>query len=191
MPLRILSLFVLIAGLVLVAIGCGDNDGETREDASAALSEYFADYVAIDQDVNGRIRALKTAYPDNYFDVADKTKFSLQQTKDSFSEYVALFDEFLDRFEDLTAPEQVQNLHRRTLDANQAVNAINDIRLDLLNGLTTAEEVDAIFLADDPEFAEAVTVQHELCVEFEERAADYNVVYDLPCAEVAEEPAAD
>ncbi len=108
---RTTSLFVLMTGLALIAGACGSDDGETGDDVSAAISDYFNGYRVIHEDVNGRIRALDDQYPEAF-------RGDVQQTKNSFTEYVALYDEFLYRVNELEAPGEVEDLHEEILEGN-------------------------------------------------------------------------
>ena len=87
-------------------VACGGDDGRSKGEVKAELTAYFDKYRAIHEDVNGRIVGLKTKYPQGYLDLADKSVADLQQTKDSYRDYAALFDEFDSRVRALDPPRR-------------------------------------------------------------------------------------
>ncbi len=137
-------------------------------------------YRAIHEDVNGRIVGLKTKYPQGYLDLADKSVADLQQTKDSYRDYAALFDEFDSRVRALDPPPEISDLVKQVLDADQAVSAINHDRLTKLEAASSTAELGSIF-AEDPAFTAAVDRTVELCTSLIDRAKQYDYELDLPC----------
>jgi hypothetical protein len=174
------SLLLLSFGLLAIVAGCGGDDGRPREEVKSALTDYFDQYLAVHQDVNGKIVALKTKYPQNYLDASEKSAADIQQTKDAYREYVALFDEFDNRVRSLNPPGEISDLVRQVLEADQAVSAINHDRLSKLEAVTTVAEVGPIF-ADNPAYTSAVSRTVELCTNMTERASEYDYELDLPC----------
>jgi len=175
-----LLLFLSIFLLALAGVACGSDDGRPKEQVKAALIAYFDKYLAVHQDVNGRIVALKSKYPKGYLDLADKSAADLQQTKDSYRDYAALFDEFDDRVRALDAPAEVSDLVRQVLEADQALSAINHDRLAKLEAASSIADLEPIF-AQDPAFTAAVDRTVELCASLIERAKQYDYKLDLPC----------
>jgi hypothetical protein len=166
--------------LAVVATACGGDDARPREQVKAALTDYFDQYLAVHQDVNGQIVALKTKYPKSYIDVTDKSTADIQQTKDSYKEYIALFDEFDTRVRALDPPEEIRDLVQQVLEADQAVSAINHDRLTKLEAASTIADVGPIF-ADDPAYTSAVSRTVELCTSMTERASQFDYDLALPC----------
>jgi hypothetical protein len=166
--------------LTLFAAACGGDNGRPSAEVKAAMSDYFGKYLAIHEDVNGRIVALKTKYPKGYLDLADKSSADLQQTKGSFKDYVALFDEFDSRVRALDRPPEISDLLQQVRDADLAVSAINHDRLTRLDATASIADVGPIF-AEDPAFTSAVDRTVELCSSLIERAKQYDYELDLPC----------
>jgi hypothetical protein len=175
-----LLLFLSVTLLAVGAIMCGGDDGRPKEEVKAALSAYFDKYLAVHKDVNARIVALKTKYTKGYVDLADKSAADLQQTKDSYRDYSALFDEFDTRVRALDRPAEISDLVQQVLEADQAVSAINHARLAKLEGASSTADLDTIF-AQDPGFTAAVNRTVEVCTKMIERAKQYEYELDLPC----------
>jgi len=166
--------------LALGVIACGGDDGRSKEEVKASLSAYFDKYRAIHEDVNGRIILLKTKYPQGYLDLSDKSAADVRQTKDSYRDYAALFDEFDGRVRALDPPPEVSDLVQQVLEADQAVSAINHDRLTKLEAATSTAELGSVF-AENPTFTAAVDRTVELCTSLIERAKQYDYEVDLPC----------
>ncbi len=175
-----LLLVLSIAILALVAVGCGGDSGRSKGEVKSALTDYFDKYLAIHRDVNGRIVALKTKYPKGYLDLVDKSASDLQQTKDSYRDYAALFDEFDSRVRALDSPAEISDLVQQVLDADQAVSAINHDRLAQVEAASSTADLATIF-AQDAQFTAAVSRTVELCTNMIERAKQYDYELDLPC----------
>ncbi len=156
--------------LLLAACGSDDNSGDGSD---AAAAKYFTDFAAISDDGQAQIAELGDKYPDAF-------EGEVQQTKDSYGEYVIIFDDTVSRFEDLEVPAELRELHGRGIDANQDLSAISHERLDRLDAASTSEEVDEIF-AEDPEFTDAVASTDTFCEEIQDRAATYDIELDLDC----------
>ena len=171
-----LSVTLLAVGMV----ACGGDNGRSKEEVKSALSAYFDKYRAVHDDVNGRIVQLKTRYPHGYLDLADKSTADLQQTKDSYRDYTALFDEFDSRVRALDPPPEISDLVKQVLDADQAVSAINHDRLTKLEPASSTAELGTIF-AESSTFTAAVDRTAELCTSMIERAKHYDYELDLPC----------
>lgn len=178
-------MLLLIAALLPAALACNNGDkppadGSDKTPANSELSAYFEAYKAISVDVNGRIQLLNSQFPDAF-------KGDLDQTKASYAKYVELFDEFIQRFQDIVIPEDVFDLHLETLAANQNLSSINHGRLDELNDATDADQIDPIF-ADTAELFGAVNAVNQACLKTEEFAAANNIDFDLPCEPAAATP---
>ncbi len=177
----------MVAGLIG---GCGADDQTPPAGNGAESREYFERALAISQDINSRISALKTTYPDNYFDVADKASFDLQQTRDSYQGYVQLYREYLDRNEALDPPEPLKEIHDENLSVNRDVNAINEARLEQLLDANSLADVEAVFEGDEA-FDEALQAADKVCNDFRDRALVSGVEAwgDQPCQLDGEAPA--
>jgi len=175
-----LVLFLSVTLLAAGTVACGGDDGRSKGEVKAELTAYFDKYRAIHEDVNGRIVGLKTKYPQGYLDLADKSVADLQQTKDSYRDYAALFDEFDSRVRALDPPPEISDLVKQVLDADQAVSAINHDRLTKLEAASSTAELGSIF-AKDPAFTAAVDRTVELCTSLIDRAKQYDYELDLPC----------
>jgi len=163
---------VLLA--VVVVVACDDDDEDTPSASpNPAIERYFSDYKAIGDDYSTRIVAVDETYPDAY-------KGNVQQTKDAFAAYVTLFDETDENYARLDVPAELDDLHQQLSDSNADISEINHRRLALLASATTAADVDAIF-AEDPAYTDAVERGDTGCLALEEKAADYEIEFDLPC----------
>jgi hypothetical protein len=171
---------LFVATFAVLIVGCGDDDKTSSAGDGAESREYFEQALAISQDVNSRIGSLKTTYPDGYLDVADKASFDLQQTRDSYQDYLQLYREYLDRNEALDPPEPLKQLHDENLSVNRDVNAINERRLEPLLAARSATDLEAAFAVDE-EFNQAVVAADEVCNEFRDLALDSGVDWDQPC----------
>jgi hypothetical protein len=175
-----LVLFLSLTILAVAGVACGGDGGRPKGEVKAALTAYFDKYLAIHKDVNARIVGLKKKYPKGYLDLADKSAADLQQTKDSFRDYTALFDEFDSRVRALDPPLEISDLVQQVLDADHAVSGINHDRLTKLEAAASADELASIF-ADDPTLTAAVDRTVKLCTSLIDRAKQYDYELDLPC----------
>lgn len=175
-----LLLFLSVTLLAAVTVACGGDNGRPKAEVKTALSGYFEQYLKIHEDVNRRIVGLKAKYPKGYLDLTDKSAADLQQTKDSYREYSALFDEFDSRVRALDPPAEISDLAQQVLAADQAISAINHDRLAKVEAVSSTAELDTIF-AENPTFTAAVEHTVEVCTSMIERAKQYDYELDLPC----------
>src|SRR3990172_7985221 len=146
---------------ILLATACGDDDAGGGSEASVA--QYFADFATISDDGQAQIAELGDKYPDAF-------EGDVQQTQDSYGEYIVIFDDTVSLWEALNVPEELKLLHDEVIEANSELSAINHQRLDRLGDASSPEEVDDVFFAEGPElteFTDAVARTDSVCEELE------------------------
>jgi hypothetical protein len=176
-----ISLFALAA-----AVSCGGSDALT-------LEEYFEELEQIDADFEERSEDIDTEFEDVTSDPsADLDDDQRDEIVDLLERTQDAIQTFADDIDGLNPPEEVEDLHE------EAVSLFNDIA-DTFDGLIadaedadTIEDVFAGFEDLEADFADA----DDLCLEFEEVAADNDIDVDLNCDDGAtdgedDEPAPD
>lgn len=177
----------LAALMITGAVACGGDDdaatgtpaptGTTKATANksptAEITAYFAEFLRINTDARARLAQLDVTYPKAF-------KGDVQQTKDSFREYLTIFDETDDLDRALDVPAELRAVHDDVMAADEETSAISHERLDRLEDATTYAEVDVIF-GEDQRFTDAVAHGDASCLALEAKAVEYGVDFDLPC----------
>lgn len=179
-----LAVIAALSACLLTSLACGDdNDGASSGDdatpapGAVSLAEFFKELQGFSDDANAGIDELGVKYPDTF--ISD-----VQQTKDSYAEYVRIFEEYGSDRPDLVGPPEVQARWEESGDIDEQMNAIHHQRLDRLQDATMMDDVNEIF-GPDEEYDSLVARNTEICIELEEIAQDNDndIDYDVPCGE--------
>ena len=179
---RILPLTCLLLLAAVALAACGDDDDDTSDaiptgdSDNAELSAYFDERTALGDEARSAIAALDEEYP-LAFEGGD-----VQQTKDSFAEYVVIYDDGREAHGAIDAPEEVAELHQTGYELDEIQKELNHKRLEELEDATTEEDVDAIFEVT-PEVQENYDKSVANCEATEQVAADNDIEWDGHCGE--------
>ncbi len=129
-----------LLAIAALAAGCG-SDSDTL-----TLDEYFAEFAAIDDDVDAQFEEVfETLFPE---DVDDETFFTDEANLPLLLEVIAAFPritaEILDRATELDPPSEVEDAHNDLVDALRDALAAYEEGNDALQDTTTMAEFDAL-----------------------------------------------
>ena len=160
MKLGLLSLpAALLLAIAAFAIGCSDSS------ETLTLDEYFAEFAAIDADVDSQIDALFADFPEGNSEedfFADDT--NLPFFKDIVAESSGIVRDAIDRMKALDPPAEVEDAHNDLIDAGEmfviAFEEGNDVILDA----ETMAEFEALNNEVEPTIAIAETAFDNACL---------------------------
>jgi hypothetical protein len=164
----------LIAGaLVLLvsfgAMACGGGD------KPLTLKEFFTKWEAVNDDARSKLLALSTKYPRAFKD-------DVQQTKDYYPQYVAIFDDTDSRLKDIAPPEEVRSVVEEQLATEAKMSVVHHDRLGQLGGVTTGDQLNEVFKPNQ-DYQDLRARDAELCGQLVQIASDNDIVYIQACGQ--------
>ena len=142
-------MFLLVSGLLLLAVACGDGDDEdestpTPTDA-LTLEEYFAEFHAIADDVDAQFGEAFAAFPRDIPEeelLADEANLLL--IKDFTAALPRIVGDFVDRLEALDPPSEVETEHDDLVDAGENFVVALEKDNEFVSEAGTMDEFDAL-----------------------------------------------
>jgi hypothetical protein len=158
---------VLLGLLLSVSLGvaCKDSGG------SLSLEEYFAKLEELDQKFEADSATADAESAEAGEDV--------DAIKDSFGEFVALIEDFVNELDDVDPPSEVEDAHNAGVEAGRDIQEEFERVIDKAQDAETLEELGAIF--EDEELNAASDRFTQACLDLEQIAADNNIDADLNC----------
>jgi hypothetical protein len=154
-------LALLVAPALASACGGDDDSSEPGE-----LQTYFQELSAVAALASVQLTTLEERFPGVFEEV--------EPTRQYATEYVTIYDRFVESARDLAPPEEVADEHAAYVTASEELQGLAQSRLEELQGAETKEEIDAVYAADDA-FAEAVAKQDFACSELKRIADDQGI----------------
>ena len=146
-PLTRTATFLL--GMAVFTGACsGDSDPLT-------LEEYFAEFEAIDADVDSQFEALFADLPDDEDAFADEA--NLELFKDLLDGFPLIIGDLIDSAKDLDPPAEVEDAHNDLIDAGEALLVDYEERAEVMGDAATLEELETISREVDPSTTVAET----------------------------------
>lgn len=171
---------VLCIGLLLaLGAACGDDE-EDEPDLGPPLSmeEYFAELAALDEALIERTETLDALLADNLAGVGS-AEDAFNAARDYVGDAVFIVDQFADGVAVLSPPLEQEVTHEALVDASEGIgNALNALP-DQFEGISTAEDVQALF--SDAGLAAAAGALRQACTDLQSAAEANGIDVELIC----------
>jgi hypothetical protein len=174
MKLAVLALATAATlGVAGLTIGCNDSSD------ALSLDEYFAEFEAIDADVDAQIEAAYADFPEDADDFSDDT--NLPYFKDLIAVFPRVVSDLLDQLNDLEPPAEVEDAHNELIDAGEDLLVVFQNAADELGGAATMAEFGSLNDELDLTIAPASTRFDAACLAVVAIGEDNGVAVDVTC----------
>lgn len=171
-PLTRTAVFLL--GMAVFSGACSsDSDPLT-------LEEYFAEFEAIDADVNSQFEALFADFPEDEDAFADEA--NLELFKDLLDGFPRITGDWVDRAKDLDPPAEVEDAHNDLIDAGEALLVAHEERAEVMGDAETMAELETISREVDPSTTVAEAARDAACLAVVDIAVANDIHVSITCA---------
>ena len=170
-PLTRTAAFLL--GMAVFTGACsGDSDPLT-------LEEYFAEFEAIDADVNSQFEALFADFPEDEDAFADEA--NLELFKDLLAGFPRITGDWVDRAKDLDPPAEVEDAHNDLIDAGEALLVAFVEGAEVMGDAETMAEFDTLNDEVQPTIGVAQTAFEAACLTIVDIAIANDIHVSVTC----------
>ena len=141
------------------------------------LEEYFAEFEAIDADVNSQFEALFADFPEDA--VSDEA--NLELFKDLLDGFPRITGDWVDRANDLDPPAEVEAAHNDLVDAGEALLVAHEERAEVMGDAETMAELETISREVDPITTVAETARVAACLAVVDIAVANDIQVNVSC----------
>lgn len=171
-PLTLTTIFLL--GIAVFSVSCSsDSDPLT-------LEEYFAEFEAIDADVNSQFEALFADFPEDEDAFANAA--NLELLKDLLDGFPRITGDWVDRAKDLDPPAEVEDAHNDLIDAGEALLVAHEERAEVMGDAETMAELETISREVDPSTTVAEAARDAACLAVVDIAVANDIHVSITCA---------
>ena len=172
-----LGLFALpgafLVAIAFLIVGCGGGTD------TLTLEEYFAEYQAIDADVDAEIDALFADYPEDGDDLTNDA--NLPFFKDLVAAFPRIMGDFLGRLNGLEPPADVEDAHNDLVGAGEDLLLAFEEGADVLSEAETVAEFSTLEAELEPAIEAATTRFNDACLAVVEIAEANNIAVTITC----------
>jgi len=152
-PLTRTAVFLL--GVTVFTGACGsDSDPLT-------LEEYFAEFEAIDANVDSQVEALFADFPED--EDAFTNEANLELLKDLMDGFPRIIGDLVDSAKHLDPPAEVEDAHDDLIDAGEALLVDYEERAEVMGDAETMAELETISREIDPSTTVVETALDAAC----------------------------
>jgi hypothetical protein len=167
------AVFLLAAAVFAGACSSTDSD-------SLTLDEYFAEFEAVDADVDSQFEALFADFPEDEDAFADEA--NLELFKDLLAGFPRITGDWVDSAKDLDPPAEVEDAHNDLIDAGEALLVAHEERAEVMGDAETMAELETISREVDPSTTVAEAARDAACLAVVNIAIANDIHVSITCA---------
>jgi len=170
-----LALAVIAIGIAALAFGCSDSS------ETLTLEEYFAEFEAIDADIDAQIELLYVDFPTG----TDEEIFSDDSTVSFFKDLLAGFEvalsDSLERAQELAAPSEVEDEHDALLEAVEKNITAFEAGSEAIKDVETMAEFETVFPPVESDIDAAQLAFETACLDVVAVGEANGITVDVDC----------
>jgi hypothetical protein len=170
-PLTRTAAFLL--GMAVFTGGCsGDSDPLT-------LEEYFAEFEAVDADVDSQFEALFADFPEDEDAFADEA--NLEVFKDLLVGFPRITSDFVDSVKDLDPPSEVEDAHNDLIETGEALLVALEEAAEVISAAETIAEFETLNHEVEPTIDAAQAALDGACLAVVDIATANDIHVSVTC----------
>jgi hypothetical protein len=143
------------------------------------LEEYFAEFEAVDADVESQVKALFADFPNDEDAFADEA--NLELAKDLMVGISRISGDWVDRAKDLDPPAEVEDAHNDLIDAGEALVVAYEEGAEVMDDAETMAELETLSREVDPSNTVAETALDAACLAVVDIATANDIHVSVTC----------